>query len=69
VRPGGADRGRRAVNGAGQGDRGFDIATLLFYAYDLERTREALWERALELSGLPQDEPDGVDRETVEHAG
>jgi Ser/Thr protein kinase RdoA (MazF antagonist) len=39
-------------NGAGQGDRGFDIATLLFYTYDLERTREALWERALQLSGL-----------------
>jgi Ser/Thr protein kinase RdoA (MazF antagonist) len=39
-------------DGAGQGDRGFDIATLLFYTYDLERTREALWERALQLSGL-----------------
>jgi aminoglycoside phosphotransferase (APT) family kinase protein len=38
--------------GAGQGDRGFDIATLLFYTYDIEQTREALWERALELSGL-----------------
>jgi aminoglycoside phosphotransferase (APT) family kinase protein len=39
-------------DGAGQGDRGFDIATLLFYTYDIEQTREALWERALELSGL-----------------
>jgi aminoglycoside phosphotransferase (APT) family kinase protein len=39
-------------DGAGQGDRGFDVATLLFYTYDLEGTREALWERALELSGL-----------------
>jgi aminoglycoside phosphotransferase (APT) family kinase protein len=39
-------------DGAGQGDRGFDIATLLFYTYDIEHTREALWERALQLSGL-----------------
>ena len=39
-------------DGAGQGDRGFDIATLLFYSYDLEGTREALWQRALQLSGL-----------------
>jgi aminoglycoside phosphotransferase (APT) family kinase protein len=39
-------------DGAGQGDRGFDIATLLFYTYDIEQTREALWERSLELSGL-----------------
>jgi hypothetical protein len=39
-------------DGTGQGDRGFDIATLLFYTYDLERTREALWDRALQLSGL-----------------
>jgi Ser/Thr protein kinase RdoA (MazF antagonist) len=39
-------------DGAGQGDRGFDVATLLFYTYDIERTREVLWERALELSGL-----------------
>jgi aminoglycoside phosphotransferase (APT) family kinase protein len=38
-------------DGAGQGDRGFDVATLLFYTYDIERTREALWERALSLSG------------------
>ena len=33
-------------------DRGFDIATLLFYTYDIARTRAALWERALDLSGL-----------------
>jgi aminoglycoside phosphotransferase (APT) family kinase protein len=39
-------------DGAGQGDRGFDVATLLFHTYDIEQTREALWERALELSGL-----------------
>jgi aminoglycoside phosphotransferase (APT) family kinase protein len=39
-------------DGAGQGDRGFDIATLLFYTYDIELTRARLWERALELSGL-----------------
>lgn len=37
--------------GAGQGDRGFDIATLLFYSYDIEQTRQALWDRALKLSG------------------
>jgi aminoglycoside phosphotransferase (APT) family kinase protein len=39
-------------DGGGQGDRGFDVATLLFYSYDIERTRQELWERALELSGL-----------------
>lgn len=39
-------------DGAGQGDLGFDIATLLFYTYDIDQTREVLWERALELSGL-----------------
>lgn len=39
-------------DGGAQGDRGFDIATLLFYTYDIGQTREALWERALELSGL-----------------
>jgi len=39
-------------DGAGQGDRGFDVATLLFYTYDIEQTRDALWERALQLSGL-----------------
>ena len=25
---------------------------MLFYTYDIKQTREALWERALELSGL-----------------
>jgi aminoglycoside phosphotransferase (APT) family kinase protein len=39
-------------DGAGQGDRGFDIATLLFYSYDITLTRNLLWDRALELSGL-----------------
>jgi aminoglycoside phosphotransferase (APT) family kinase protein len=39
-------------DGAGQGDRGFDVATLLFYSYDIGQTRAALWQRALELSGL-----------------
>jgi aminoglycoside phosphotransferase (APT) family kinase protein len=39
-------------DGAGQGDRGFDIATLLFYTYDIEHTRDTLWEHALQLSGL-----------------
>lgn len=39
-------------DGAGQGDRGFDVATLLFYTYDIEHTREALRERALQVSGL-----------------
>jgi aminoglycoside phosphotransferase (APT) family kinase protein len=39
-------------DGAGQGDRGFDVATLLFYAYDIEQARELLWARALEISGL-----------------
>jgi aminoglycoside phosphotransferase (APT) family kinase protein len=39
-------------DGAGQGDRGFDVATLLFYSYDITLTRNLLWDRALELSGL-----------------
>jgi aminoglycoside phosphotransferase (APT) family kinase protein len=39
-------------DGAGQGDRGFDVATLLFYTYDVAQTRSALWDRALEVSGL-----------------
>lgn len=39
-------------DGAGQGDRGFDVATLLFYTYDIPLTRPVLWERALQLSGL-----------------
>jgi aminoglycoside phosphotransferase (APT) family kinase protein len=40
-------------DGASQGDRGFDVATLLFYGYELEQSRAALWERALAVSGLP----------------
>jgi len=39
-------------DGAGQGDCGFDIATLLFYTYDIEQTRDVLWQQALQVSGL-----------------
>jgi aminoglycoside phosphotransferase (APT) family kinase protein len=39
-------------NGACQGDRGFDVATLLFYSYDLPVTRETLWEHAIRTSGI-----------------
>jgi aminoglycoside phosphotransferase (APT) family kinase protein len=39
--------------GAAQGDRGFDVATLLFYAYDLDTVRAQLWERAVAISGRP----------------
>lgn len=39
-------------DGAGQGDGGFDVATLLFHTDDIEQTWEVLWGRALELSGL-----------------
>jgi hypothetical protein len=38
-------------DGAGQGDRGFDVATLLFYTYDNEATRGPLWKRAVDISG------------------
>jgi aminoglycoside phosphotransferase (APT) family kinase protein len=38
-------------DGAGQGDRGFDVATLLFYTYDNEATRGPLWDRAIAISG------------------
>ncbi len=38
--------------GACQGDRGFDLATLLFYSYDVPATRETLWERAIATSGI-----------------
>jgi len=38
-------------DGAGQGDRGFDVATLLFYSYDNEATRGLLWDRAIAISG------------------
>ena len=36
--------------GAQAGDRAFDLATLLFYAYDQESTREALWRRVAEIT-------------------
>jgi len=39
--------------GAGQGDRGFDVATLLFYAYDRPRVRQMLWESLLERTTEP----------------
>ena len=32
------------------GDRAFDLATLLFYAYDQEPARESLWQRALAIT-------------------
>lgn len=35
---------------AAQGDRGFDIATMLFYCYD-SLSRDGLWERAVGISG------------------
>jgi Ser/Thr protein kinase RdoA (MazF antagonist) len=37
--------------GASQGDRGFDVATLLFYTYDNARTRDRLWAHASAISG------------------
>lgn len=37
--------------GAGQGDRGFDLATLLFYTYDLDATRADLWKATTAISG------------------
>lgn len=37
--------------GACAGDRGFDLATLLFYTYDQAETRATLWRAAVELSG------------------
>jgi len=37
--------------GASQGDRGFDVATLLFYGYDNTRTRDRLWAHASAISG------------------
>lgn len=37
--------------GASQGDRGFDVATLLFYTYDLPDTRAGLWKQASSISG------------------
>jgi aminoglycoside phosphotransferase (APT) family kinase protein len=38
-------------SGASSGDRGFDVATLLFYGYDVEAVRSMLWERAVAISG------------------
>ena len=38
--------------GAAQGDRGFDVATLLFYVYDVDATRHQLWACVLDISGL-----------------
>lgn len=38
--------------GALQGDRAFDLATLLFYAYDKPRTRDVLWAALLERADL-----------------
>jgi streptomycin 6-kinase len=32
------------------GDRAFDVATLLFYLYDLDAVRGRLWTRMLELA-------------------
>jgi Phosphotransferase enzyme family len=37
--------------GAAQGDRGFDVATLLFYAYDVDAVRARLWDRGVAISG------------------
>lgn len=37
--------------GATQGDRGFDIATLLFYAYDIDAVRTRLSKAAVAVSG------------------
>jgi len=38
-------------DGAAQGDRGFDVATVLFYTYDNRTTRDRLWTRASAISG------------------
>jgi aminoglycoside phosphotransferase (APT) family kinase protein len=38
--------------GSSQGDRGFDVATLLFYSYDVEATRPLLWDTASSISGV-----------------
>jgi hypothetical protein len=37
--------------GACAGDRAFDLATLLFYSYEVQPVREALWDRVVSLSG------------------
>lgn len=38
--------------GAAQGDRGFDLATLCFYAYDVPAVRDELWDRLVDTSGM-----------------
>lgn len=38
--------------GATQGDRGFDLATLLFYTYDVRAHGLDLWERLIAISGV-----------------
>lgn len=38
--------------GAAQGDRGFDLATLLLYCYDTVAARNRLWEAATAVSGV-----------------
>jgi aminoglycoside phosphotransferase (APT) family kinase protein len=38
--------------GASQGDRGFDLATLLFYTYDIAAVRDRLWDAATAVSGI-----------------
>jgi hypothetical protein len=37
--------------GTAQGDRGFDLATLLFYGYGIESVRDRLWPACLAISG------------------
>ena len=37
--------------GACTGDRGFDLATYIFYSFEEDAAREVLWPRALECSG------------------
>ncbi len=39
-------------SGASQGDRGFDLATLLFYSYDIAAARNRLWKAATAVSGV-----------------
>jgi aminoglycoside phosphotransferase (APT) family kinase protein len=38
--------------GASQGDRGFDLATLLFHNYDIVTARDRLWKAATGVSGV-----------------
>ena len=39
-------------HGASQGDCGFDLATLLFYTYENDATRDELWQAAVATSGI-----------------